>query len=142
MERYRLGRQGLYKVRPGGKCQNQDLPDFGIFRMFTNPENPPILVILILTMTLHRPCLVGARPNSPGISHTNSSTTSPFTRVYGLSIPVIPEQTEICKAPGYRPGQVAPLPAHARLTTLPSVSTSTPSDLGLSSPSAFLATTA
>ena len=30
-------------------CQNQDLPDFGIFRMFTNPGNPPILAILILT---------------------------------------------------------------------------------------------
>ena len=30
-------------------CQNQDLPDFGIFRMFINPGNPLILVILILT---------------------------------------------------------------------------------------------
>ena len=31
-------------------CQNQDLPDFEIFRMFINPENPLILVILILTV--------------------------------------------------------------------------------------------
>ena len=31
-------------------CQNQDLPDFGIFEMLINPENPLIPVILILTV--------------------------------------------------------------------------------------------
>ena len=43
------------KVHAGGKCQKQDLPDFEIFRMFINPENSLILVILLLTMTLHEP---------------------------------------------------------------------------------------
>jgi hypothetical protein len=33
-----------------GHRQNHDLPYFEIFGMFINPESPPIVVILILTL--------------------------------------------------------------------------------------------
>ena len=61
-------------------CQKQDLPDFEIFRMFINPENPLILVILLLTFAAGMNLAIDVRPliSSPALYNPSTPPTSPI----------------------------------------------------------------